>query len=325
MKRFSSVAATLCILLGIGVTGLAMLSSRYGWPIYLERLSHFQMQYLLIVLLLTLVALCLKRSRSLLLMFFCCALLSVQTLSWYSLNLLPVSAPNYRVLSANLLVQNSQAQQIIEFVEQEQPDLALFMEVNDAMGTQLEALKSVLPYSSNQQTTYRLGTVLYSKTPLTAVQLQQFNTRSAVNMTAQVQASGQPISVVGIHPFPPVRPDLFDDRNQVFAAVADYVRSQSNPVILIGDFNTTMWSPYYRQLVRKSGLKSSRTGLGILPTWPASLSYLGHPELNALTRLMQIPIDQCLASPALNVVGMHTGPDVGSDHLPIVVDFRLES
>ena len=144
-------------------------------------------------------------------------------------------------------------------------------------------------------------------------------------MTARVEINGKPMSIIGIHPFPPIRPELFIDRNQAFAAVSVYIKSQSDLVILTGDFNTSMWSPYYRQLARQTGLKNSRDGFGILPTWPSSLSYAKVPQLNALTRLVQIPLDHCLASPSLKVVGMRTGPDVGSDHLPIVVDFQLDS
>ena len=326
MKRYSFVIASTCLLIGISITTLAMVTSYYGWPFQLEKLSHFQAQYFMAAIALTTITLCLKRSRFTLATIFLCAILSVQLISWYSIRLPSANTANYKVISANVWVDNTDASRTLDFVKKEQPDLALFMEVNDVMGQQLEeALTTILPYSSNQLTPYRLGTVLYSKTPLSNVQLQKFNTRSAVNMTAQVEALGKSISVVGIHPFPPVRPDMFADRNQAFAAVSEYVKAQSDPVILAGDFNTTMWSPYYRRLVRKTGLKNSRDGFGILPTWPSSLSYLRLPKLKALTRLVQIPIDHCLASRSLKVVGMHTGPNLGSDHLPIVVDFQLDN
>ena len=325
MKRYSFTIAFICLLLGISVTAIALVTSHYGWPIQLERLSHFQVQYFMGAIALTLIILCLKQFRLALGMIFLSALLCVPLISWYSFQAFSSDpTANYKVLSANLWVRNTDAQRVLDFVNKEQPDLALFMEVNAPMGEQLASnLKTILPYSSNQLTPYRLGTVLYSKNPLTDVQLQQFNTRSAVNMTARVEVNGKPISLIGIHPFPPIKPDMFADRNQTFVAVSDYVKSQSDPVILAGDFNVSMWSPYYRQLARQTGLKNSREGFGLLPTWPSSLSYIKIPQLNALTRLVQIPIDHCLASPALKVVGMHTGPDLGSDHLPIVVEFQI--
>ena len=325
MKRYSSTVAFICLLLCVGITALAIATSFYGWPFSLEILSHFQAQYFMCAIALTLITLLLKKSRFILATIFLSAILSAQVLSWHSLPLRAAETENYKVLSANIWTDNIDAERIIKFVREEQPDLAVFMEVNDTMSSQLETLKGILPYSSNQLTPYRLGTVLYSKTPMSNVQLQKFNTRSAVNMTASVEVAGKEMSIVAIHPFPPITLDMFIDRNRAFAAVSDYVRSQTTPVILAGDFNTTMWSPYYRQLERTTKLKNSRDGFGILPTWPSSLAYLRLPNLKPLTKLAQIPIDHCLASPSLQVVDMHTGPNIGSDHLPIVVDFHLDS
>ena len=325
MKRYSSILATACLVIGVLITSIAIITSRFGWSIQLEKLAHFQVQYFLGAIALTIILLCLRKRRFALAMLFCCALLSVPIISWYSLKRPFVEMPaNYRVISANVWKQNTNAEKVLAFVKAEDPDLALFMEVNDEMGKQLEALETILPYNSNQLTPYRLGTVLYSKTPLSEVQLQQFNTRSAVHISAHVEANGRSFSVVGIHPFPPINPELFVDRNRAFEAVSEYVKAQSDPVILMGDFNVTMWSPYYRQIARQSGLSNTRSGAGILPTWPATLSYLSLPDLGELTRLLQIPIDHCLVSSSLKVVGMHTGPDIGSDHLPIAIDLQMD-
>lgn len=325
MKRYFLPLAIFLLVVGIVVTSIAIITSRFGWSIQLEQLAHFQVQYWLVVAALTVVTIGLGQRRLALILLFCCAILSVQIVTWYVFKpALSNSPADYKVISTNVWVKNTDAEKVLAFVEAEDPDLALFVEVNDEMGRQLEALETTLPYSSNQQTPYRLGTVLYSKTPLSKVQLQQFNTRSAVNISADVEVNGQSLSIVGIHPFPPIRQELFVDRNRAFEAVSRYVKAQSNPVILMGDFNVTMWSPYYRQLARESGLKNARAGAGILPTWPAKLHYLSLPNLGALTKLFQIPIDHCLASPSLQVVKMRTGPYVGSDHLPIAIDFRLD-
>ena len=329
MKRYSFAIATICLILCACVTALAVLASLYGWSWSLEILSHFQAQYFMVAIALAIIALFFRESRFFLATVFLCAVLSAQLVPWYSLGPLtnnsPTEAANYKVISANLWVHNTNPERVLKFVREEQPDLAVFMEINSAMEQQLETLNDILPYSSSRLTPYRLGTAIYSKTPLSNVQLQMFDTRSASNMTASVEAGGQTISVVAIHPFPPVSSELFLDRNRAFSAVGDYIKSQSNPVILAGDFNTTMWSPYYRRLARITGLKNSRYGFGILPTWPSDLAYLRLPQLNALTKLAQIPIDHCLASPSLKVVGMHTGPNVGSDHLPIAIDFQIDS
>ncbi|MEL7352987.1 MAG: endonuclease/exonuclease/phosphatase family protein [Cyanobacteria bacterium P01_A01_bin.116] len=338
MKRGLGVISVLlpamCQWLTIGITVLAVLTNRIGGPWLFEVLCHFQVQYFVAVLLLGAIAFFTRRSRLILLCLFCGALLFSQIAPWY---VPPISrqslvnyspGPNsslvsYRVMSVNLNVGNTDAAQVLAFTEKEQPDLAIFIEVNDVMAKKLEALKTFLPYSSNQLTPYQPEAVIYSKDPLSDLVIQKFNTNNAVNLTAKVTTEKQTLSVVAIHPLPPISKSLFDSRNVVFDAVGDYVRSQTDPVVLIGDFNVTMWSPYHRKLVRDTGLKNVRKGFGILPSWPANAEYYFTPRLGWLAHLIQIPIDHCLSSDDLNVAGVRVGPDVGSDHLPIAIDYLL--
>jgi endonuclease/exonuclease/phosphatase (EEP) superfamily protein YafD len=72
-----------------------------------------------------------------------------------------------------------------------------------------------------------------------------------------------------------------------------------------------MWSPYYRKLVRDSGLRNARKGFGIIPTWPCGIP------------MMSIPLDHCLTSPSLQVNAIKRGKQVGSDHFPIIVDLAV--
>jgi len=58
-------------------------------------------------------------------------------------------------------------------------------------------------------------------------------------------------------------------------------------------------------------LKDSSLGWGIQPTWPAMFLPL------------RIPIDHCLVSPDLKIVRRKIGRDIGSDHLPLLVDLGL--
>jgi endonuclease/exonuclease/phosphatase (EEP) superfamily protein YafD len=88
-------------------------------------------------------------------------------------------------------------------------------------------------------------------------------------------------------------------------------RKRTGALVLLGDLNTTSWSPHFRDLINTAGLKDSRAGFGIQPTWPA-----GTPPL-------WIPLDHCLVSPEIKVHDRRVGPNVGSDHFPVIVEFSL--
>ena len=48
--------------------------------------------------------------------------------------------------------------------------------------------------------------------------------------------------------------------------------------VLLGDFNCADWSSEFRGFVRKTGLRDSRQGFGILPSWsPQGLEILSIP------------------------------------------------
>ena len=60
-------------------------------------------------------------------------------------------------------------------------------------------------------------------------------------------------------------------------------------------------------------LLPSRLGFGVQATWPSV--YRIPP--------MMIPIDHCLVSPDVRVVGRRVGPHIGSDHLPVIVELQF--
>ena len=83
-------------------------------------------------------------------------------------------------------------------------------------------------------------------------------------------------------------------------------------VAICGDFNTVPWSGPFRHLASRSGM-TDLYGDGAWsgyswPTW---------------TSVLRVPLDNCLVSGGVAVTGHRHGPDIGSDHFPLVVDLAL--
>jgi endonuclease/exonuclease/phosphatase (EEP) superfamily protein YafD len=64
--------------------------------------------------------------------------------------------------------------------------------------------------------------------------------------------------------------------------------------------------------MRISNLHDSRKGFGIQPTWPSDKP------------IFMVPIDHVLVSKEIRIQNRFTGPDIGSDHRPVIVDFSLD-
>jgi endonuclease/exonuclease/phosphatase (EEP) superfamily protein YafD len=83
-------------------------------------------------------------------------------------------------------------------------------------------------------------------------------------------------------------------------------------LIVAGDFNTSSWNPAFKRLVEDTGLRDSRRGFGMQNSWNADFLFL------------RTTIDHCLVSPKVKVLNRRVGPDIGSDHFPILLDLRVE-
>ncbi|MEB3356112.1 MAG: endonuclease/exonuclease/phosphatase family protein [Synechococcales bacterium] len=310
----------------IGVTVLGWFTSLYGWPLYLEIFSHFQVQYLILSLGLLGIVAFTQQKAMVLIGLLCCALLAVQVLSWYTPPAVFASAQtaNLRVFAANVNIQNKRYEQVLAIARQASPDLAIFMEVDNDWIAQLNTLRDVLPYSSADLDFPKPGLVVYSRTALINLRLEYFATKKRVSVVAELEvedANSRRISVVATHPLPPINPALFHSRNRQLDQAASYIQTIEQPTLLVGDLNITMWSPYYKQMADKAGLINARKGFGIIPTWPRTGIYQSIPSF--IHFLSSIPIDHCLHSREIRTVKIHTGEATGSDHAPIIVDLWI--
>jgi endonuclease/exonuclease/phosphatase (EEP) superfamily protein YafD len=80
--------------------------------------------------------------------------------------------------------------------------------------------------------------------------------------------------------------------------------------LVVGDLNTTDFSPCFRDFLKASGLQDSRQGRGIQASWGPF-------------PLLEIAIDHCLTAPEIAVMQRRVGPHLGSDHRPVIIDLRL--
>ena len=320
----SSVISRLILSAIIFITIFAYFTSYYGWSIYLEIFSHFQVQYFILTCILLGLLIFMRCKSQIYLGIFCCAILSAQIFPWLmSANNLftAIQESDLRVLVINVNTHNKNYGKVIDLVQTKQPDIAIFMEVNQEWQTHLDTLIEILPYSSGHCNSCNLGILLYTNEKLNSSQIEFFGADHNSSIVAELTIADQPLTIVGTHPLPPLKPTFFQSRNQQINSISQYLAQINHRIILAGDFNMSMWSPYSRQLITTTGLHDTRKGFGIFPSWPTmgTYSYLPH----WLTFLGRIPIDRCLISRGLQTINLHTGQEIGSDHLPLIVDLKL--
>jgi len=282
--------------------------------IFFELSSHFKLQYLLVGFS-TFIFFAMLRSKKiwLLVSAFCIIINLAEIVPWY----FPAPAwagatpgQNLRILHSNVLRSNRRYSEVISLVKAEQPDIAVFVEVNTSWAKELSVLSEIFPYYSNQQESEAFGSAIYSKLPLENASVKAFS-KQRRSLLVDVKFQGKIISLILVHPTVPIKQESFIDRNKQLAGIGEYAAQVKNPLIVVGDFNTTMWSPFYKNMVKTAKLRNARSSFGILPTWPTFLP------------LAYIPIDHFLVSKEIGVLKIRTGRNVGSDHLPLITDLVL--
>ena len=186
-------------------------------------------------------------------------------------------------------------------------DVLVFQEVNDRWCEALLEIAGGYPYTVSRPPAQRIGIEVFSRFPI--VHNEYVSVAGRVTLHMRLDVNGTPVSLLCTHPPHPLTPSGFRLRNDQLADATRAASERTTPLVLMGDLNTTMWSPWFRRLVADTGLENARHGWGILPSWPAMLP-----------AFMRIPIDHCLVSDELKVAGCRLGPKIGSDHLPVIVD-----
>lgn len=316
MKKLRITTNYLFIALSFSAIALSGAGYLGGYNRYLEFASGYKLQFLLIALC-CLVYFLLRRKYFGLLLSLVGVLLNLMViLPWYFNQSQIVNPEQYhclKILSYNVLWSNQKYAQAIAFVKQEQPDIAIFQEAIPKWQEQLRALKSDYPYQIEAE---KLEIMVYSKVPLSEPEIKLYGTYRGI-VIVDLLLGDRLVKLLATHAYPQL---YFGDqgwqiRNRhLESGIGTYVQNLSESVIVAGDLNVSMWSPFYHSMIERSGLHNARQGFGILPTQ----SFVA-PQFAALSA----PIDHCLVSPDILVQDFQLGDNLGSDHLPIVAELLI--
>ncbi|MCW2785896.1 MAG: hypothetical protein JWP74_2413 [Marmoricola sp.] len=215
------------------------------------------------------------------------------------------------VLCLNLRLGHGDATQTVALVRREKPQVASFEEVTPAELQRLIAagIRSTLPYSAGSPGAGSAGTVVFSSYPLSAgvpVPLRHHS------YAIRVQAP-RPFWLVAVHMAQPL--DAPGEWRAGWGVLNDLLPTLKGPVVVAGDFNTTVFHGPMRQLLGNGFSDAARTAnSGWQPTWPSgSLLLPGMPSGLGL-----MAIDHVITNGSFKAVSTDAYDVDGSDHRALV-------
>ncbi|MBN2161567.1 MAG: endonuclease/exonuclease/phosphatase family protein [Pontiellaceae bacterium] len=309
LHYFDRTVWTLTTLLA--VISLIGLAGKLHWA--LDLFSHFRVQYVQLALVFAGICLWVRRNRA------AVTLILIGLFNYAFVYPLYLGKPDaktaepVRAMLMNILAANGNTQQVLEAIDTYKPDILLLEEVTPEWAAKLEKLNETYPYRAARPQSDCFGIMLLSMLPLQHAEVVEIGTSGLPSIMADVYIPDNEVfTLVGTHPLPPVSADYARRRNEQLAELPEIIGNQKHPVLLIGDLNTSPWSPWFRTLLRDSGLKNSMKGFGFQPSWPQQ------------SPLLRIPIDHVLHDERIHIQHRMIGPDIGSDHFPVIVDFTLQ-
>lgn len=222
--------------------------------------------------------------------------------------------PRFRLLSANVLTENTEHGAFLAFVRAEAPDALMVVEVGPEWARDLETLADLFPVRRFEPREDNFGVAVLARDPRAVAEIVDCGPAGVPSTRLRLPVSGTDtvVTLLSTHPMPPIGQAAAAERDaQLAACVRLLSEAAPGPRVLTGDLNLTPFAPGFDALLVAGRLFDSRAGFGLQASWLVDFP------------LLSVPIDHALHSAELVVLDRRVGPDVGSDHRPIVVDFAL--
>jgi len=207
-----------------------------------------------------------------------------------------------KLITVNLLWSNRRHQRLRDWLQEEAPDFVVTQETTARWAAELDKLDPILSYRRLPGPTDDLAVL--SRYPFEMANEVGIRTHGTL-VLATFSIGQRRIDLMTLHASVPTQPAWRIARDAMFDDIAGFARRTRTPLVVAGDFNATPWNRSMRRLVRDSPLRHA-PGFW-RPTWTTWVPHW-----------MGLPIDHVLAASTCRVVDRRVGPDIGSDHRPVV-------
>lgn len=316
------------VLVLLAATGLELLLTFAGYvgsQRYLEVTSDYRPYQLIMGVVCLTLALSVRRSRiwpkaASVLLISSAVIAGVNALEVMPVLLAPKAASRsvlavtgLKAVAFNVEASNIRFTETREWIVSESPDVAMFCEAHGQWKGELLPLTNTFPHHVRIDA---MDIEVFSRHSIVETQVFNFGPERGF-VVINLSVNNAILTFVAVHAYPRhwYGDEGFRQRTSTLVqGLGEDLRPFARPLLVMGDLNASPWSPAYKTMVRKSGLRSARQGFGLAAT------HSGH---GTISRWLWRPLDHCLHSPDICIERFWTGPDLGSDHRPILVECSL--
>ncbi|MBL8159318.1 endonuclease/exonuclease/phosphatase family protein [Candidatus Saccharibacteria bacterium] len=219
-----------------------------------------------------------------------------------------------RFITFNKLYTNTKIDEMAAYFKTERPDVIALQEIAP---NEVRRLASAMGYrhsyvSDYQNTVRGTSAALISRHPIVEQRTIPLSQNSSlVRIVTEVPGKGR-IAFYAVHLVGPFSEDMYRERNEAARQMAFLLEADKLPLVIGGDFNTTVFSPILQDFntVTTDSLYSVTA-----KQWPPCSWYgYGAP--------LCLRIDHVYHSQSLSLAGVRIAPNLGSDHRAVITDLQ---
>jgi len=251
----------------------------------------------------------------------------------------PTPELTLRVITFNVYSLNQRPEDVALWLREQNADLVLLQEISDIQAPTLTTnLLDIYPYQAAENVDNGSIAVL-SRYPILSAEMFTINAESGAQQRLTLDVNGQIIAVYNIHVANPIGElaaseqessnplialgQRYDatERNNGIRSLLERLAAEPYPYIVTGDFNMGDNDVMHDEMAAVMGDSFDEAGEGSGATWPAESA--DEPLPDFLPPLLRI--DYIWHSAHFRAAAAEVGPELGSDHLPVLATLQIFS
>ena len=221
------------------------------------------------------------------------------------------NSQNITIFYQNVYYKNQHHRELEQQILELKPDIVALNEMTEPWRRDFDISKEY-PYNVSYKRSYS-GMLIYSKYPI--VEHNYFwlgDSKPLLHAKIKINKNSQFLNINLAHPSAPYRNYFIAQRNRFLRNIPFALNKQKGAKIILGDFNTTPFSPLLREIVQKAKISPAINAETFFYSWCLKM----FPLYCAF-------IDHFFFNESIQIVSTIKEKNTGSDHFPFLYTIKI--
>lgn len=219
----------------------------------------------------------------------------------------------FSLVTANVLIDNRDPGRFLRLPEVASADILVLQEVHPDWQDAALA-RDLWPYDSSRHLYSANDMKVFSRFPIESEEIVSPESQDTGGRHArrfELSMGGGSLILYAVHAQTPRHPSMWRERSAYLRDLQAALLAEpaDAAVVVAGDWNTPAFSPFLHDFLNATGYRTTEPRW-----WPLPTRFM--VRFGSITQL-GVPIDRVVLSPNVGLEDIRTGPNFGSNHVPV--------